>query len=245
MEAEPEEEEFTQFIESKEIVGLKANMKFSGGAREIKMSGGNHILQICSHVENICSIGGIKNMSIKAPIDNLIIKGGSTKIYVHNYKNAKIDKLNIIGGNHEIWIYSFVNELSTRGGIIKIWANFENSKINKIETTGGQRDIYLNPTTDKVEIMKEGGTCNIHKTAPVPEPEFYQESLSDMKIPITKLKSQKFQEPCIICSEEFRKGDEVYFIPCNHFFHTICLREWIKKHKSCPICKYEINNKLA
>ena len=31
-------------------------------------------------------------------------------------------------------------------------------------------------------------------------------------------------------------------LPCNHKFHLICLSRWIEKgHKSCPICRKDIN----
>lgn len=244
MEDEPEEEEFRDYIELKEITGGRTNLAFEGGAKEIKIKGGSHILKICKHVETLDVFGGCREINIKAPVDNLIIKGGVSKIYIHNYKDTKVNKLDIIGGTHEIWIYTQVDEILIRGGITKVWGNFKNAKINKIETVGGQRDLYLNPLTEKAETKNEGGTCNIHKTDYVPEPEFYQESLSDNKIAITKLKDQKFEEPCTICLNDFKPGNDVYFLPCFHCYHVTCLREWVKKNKTCPICKYVLRNKL-
>ena len=26
-------------------------------------------------------------------------------------------------------------------------------------------------------------------------------------------------------------------MPCTHFFHTDCIKEWFKLNYSCPICK--------
>mgnify|MGYP002624841120 CR=1 FL=1 len=118
--------------------------------------------------------------------------------------------------------------------------NFENSKILKIKTIGGQREIYLSSKTNDCEKENEGGTCNIHVTDPVQEPLFYQESLSENRIKITTLENQKLEEPCTICLTEFKPGDQVYFLPCIHHFHIACLREWIKKEKCCPICKFEL-----
>ena len=46
---------------------------------------------------------------MKSNIDNLIIQGGVSKLYIHNYINTKVNKLNIIGGTHEIWIYTAVD----------------------------------------------------------------------------------------------------------------------------------------
>ena len=161
------------------------------------------------------------------------------------YIQKKVNEINITGGNHELTIYSFVNELSIRGGINKVICNYEHSRINKIKSIGGQRDFFLNPNTEKAEQLNEGGTCKIHKTNIIPEEIWYQDSLSDNEIPITTVEDQKFNEPCSICLTDFKKGEEVYFLPCIHCYHILCLRKWVKSHKTCPTCKFRIKNKLA
>ena len=244
MEDEPQEQEFTDYIENKEIIGGKTDMNFRGGAKEINIKGGSHKIKINGHVETLNIFGGFRDLQVKSNIDNLIIQGGVSKLYIHNYKNTKVNKLNIIGGTHEIWIYTAVDEIFIRAGITKLWGNFENAKILKLKTIGGQREIYLNPKTNECEKENEGGTCNIHVTDPKPEPMFYQESLSENRINITTLQNQKFEEPCTICLTEFKPGDQVYFLPCRHSFHIACLRLWIEKEKKCPICKFEFKNKL-
>ena len=45
---------------------------------------------------------------------------------------------------------------------------------------------------------------------------------------------------CNICLDEFNIGDLISFLPCFHFFHFICLKDWTKKSNKCPICKVEI-----
>jgi hypothetical protein len=137
-----------------------------------------------------------------------------------------------------------VDEIFIRGGITKLWANFENAKILKLKTIGGQREIYLNSKTNECEKENEGGTCNIHVTDPVPEPIDYQDSLSENTLKITTLQNQKFDEHCAICLNDFKPGDQVYFLPCIHFYHVNCLRGWVKKGKICPRCKLKFNNKL-
>ena len=243
MEDVTQEQEFTEYIEKKDIVGGKTDLNFRGGAKEISIKGGSHIIKINGHVETLNIFGGFRDLSVKSNIDNLIIQGGVSKLYIHNYKNAKVNKLDIIGGTHEIWIYSIVDEIIIRGGITKLWGNFENARILKLKTIGGQREIYLNSKTNDCEKENEGGTYNIHVTDPEPEPMFYQESLSENRIKITTLQNN-IEEPCTICLTEFKAGDEVYFLPCIHHFHIACLREWVKKINSCPICKFELKNKL-
>ena len=244
MENEPEEQEFTDYIENKEIIGGKTDMDFRGGAKEINIKGGSHKIRINGPVETLNIFGGFRDLQVKSNIDNLIIQGGVSKLYIHNYKNTKVNKLNIIGGTHEIWIYTAVDEIFIRGGITKLRANFENAKILKLKTIGGQREIYLNSKTNECEKENEGGTCNIHVTDPVPEPIDYQDSLSENTLKITTLQNQKFDEHCAICLNDFKPGDQVYFLPCIHFYHVNCLRGWVKKGKICPRCKLKFNNKL-
>ena len=189
--------------------------------------------------------GGKTNLNIAGCANEIRIKGGVSKIYVHNFGRTQVDNIDIIGGTHEIFIYSFVNKLKIRGGISKVTCNFEHSKINKIETIGGQRDLYLNPNTLNAQILNEGGTFLVHKTEIMPEPSWYQDSISENEIPVTILNSKSMKEPCVICLSQLKCGEEVYFLPCIHCFHINCLREWVKKSKTCPNCKYEIKNKLA
>ena len=42
-------------------------------------------------------------------------------------------------------------------------------------------------------------------------------------------------EECIICTEKIYKARQ---LSCNHFFHLICLSQWLEKgHNTCPICR--------
>ena len=45
-------------------------------------------------------------------------------------------------------------------------------------------------------------------------------------------------EECIICTEKLVKARQ---LPCSHFFHLICLSQWIEKgHNTCPVCRSPI-----
>jgi hypothetical protein len=48
---------------------------------------------------------------------------------------------------------------------------------------------------------------------------------------------------CIICMEKFENGkSDITPLSHNqeHFFHTKCLEEWLKRNNKCPICRTEI-----
>lgn len=49
---------------------------------------------------------------------------------------------------------------------------------------------------------------------------------------------------CRICLQEFKNGDYYIILPCIHFFHNNCIKTWMERNNTCPICKYllKVNN---
>lgn len=46
---------------------------------------------------------------------------------------------------------------------------------------------------------------------------------------------------CCICFYEHNVGDvQVARLPCGHLFHQRCIRDWLAKKCTCPICRYEL-----
>lgn len=43
---------------------------------------------------------------------------------------------------------------------------------------------------------------------------------------------------CIICREEMTSASKK--LPCNHIFHTACLRSWFQRQQTCPTCRLNI-----
>ena len=50
-----------------------------------------------------------------------------------------------------------------------------------------------------------------------------------------KIESLK-EEECLICLENFKKGEIITIINCNHKYHTHCIYSWFEKKKTCPLC---------
>ena len=46
---------------------------------------------------------------------------------------------------------------------------------------------------------------------------------------------------CVICGEDIKENDELIKLNCpgKHFFHSICIKKWLKIKLSCPICRNE------
>lgn len=43
---------------------------------------------------------------------------------------------------------------------------------------------------------------------------------------------------CVICCTDFDIGDELARLPgCEHFFHRDCIRGWLSRAVTCPLCR--------
>ncbi|VDN50053.1 unnamed protein product [Dracunculus medinensis] len=46
-------------------------------------------------------------------------------------------------------------------------------------------------------------------------------------------------EDCAICWERIQIARQ---LPCNHFFHEWCLRNWLEQDSSCPTCRFALSS---
>jgi len=55
--------------------------------------------------------------------------------------------------------------------------------------------------------------------------------------------SEKNNNQCSICLDEYKNNDLVTILKCKHFFHDSCIKKWLLyKSKFCPICRRSCNN---
>lgn len=66
------------------------------------------------------------------------------------------------------------------------------------------------------------------------------ELLEDVKMTEETLNKCESKE-CTICLEEYKIGDNICYLPCFHYFHSNCIKQWTKRSKKCPLCNNEIN----
>ncbi|KAK8572494.1 hypothetical protein V6N13_048090 [Hibiscus sabdariffa] len=51
------------------------------------------------------------------------------------------------------------------------------------------------------------------------------------------LGAQLEAEPCCVCQEEYKDGEDVGKLECGHDFHADCINQWLMRKNLCPICK--------
>ena len=47
-------------------------------------------------------------------------------------------------------------------------------------------------------------------------------------------------QECCICLAKYKDKEEVRKLPCSHKFHSKCVEEWLGRHATCPMCRYEM-----
>eukprot|EP01138_Halocafeteria_seosinensis_P006806 gb/GECG01006959.1/.p1 GENE.gb/GECG01006959.1/~~gb/GECG01006959.1/.p1 ORF type:complete len:217 (+),score=18.17 gb/GECG01006959.1/:1-651(+) len=47
-------------------------------------------------------------------------------------------------------------------------------------------------------------------------------------------------QECAICADDFREGQRVACLPCEHGFHEQCVDKWLRQKNTCPVCRYEL-----
>ena len=62
---------------------------------------------------------------------------------------------------------------------------------------------------------------------------------------IVKIEAKGLDEVCSICYYNVKEGEQVIQLPCRHYFHVDCIKEWLFKERSCPMCKQEIFHREA
>ena len=58
--------------------------------------------------------------------------------------------------------------------------------------------------------------------------------------PVLVKKEDIFTDLCSICLDDYKEGETIIKLNCNHIYHKKCLEKWLLKNKTCPCCKTEI-----
>ncbi|CAD8131957.1 unnamed protein product [Paramecium octaurelia] len=58
---------------------------------------------------------------------------------------------------------------------------------------------------------------------------------------LQKFPGLKNEQECEICLNAFKVQERVKVTYCTHIFHADCLKQWLNKHQTCPMCRENLN----
>ncbi|XP_059637738.1 uncharacterized protein LOC132279724 [Cornus florida] len=92
------------------------------------------------------------------------------------------------------------------------------------------------PRNDHLEILS---TLRDDESIPRDEPIFlFKEIETAVKVNrLNEYHTSLSVDNCSICLQRFLTGTEIATTPCSHIFHHDCLRTWLPKNNSCPMCR--------
>jgi hypothetical protein len=47
-------------------------------------------------------------------------------------------------------------------------------------------------------------------------------------------------EECPVCKDTYNEGEEVLQLQCDHRFHPSCIKEWLARRNTCPVCRFQL-----
>jgi len=53
---------------------------------------------------------------------------------------------------------------------------------------------------------------------------------------------EQLTENCSICLQSFGVGNEGVSLPCSHVFHSSCIKNWLFRQATCPVCRETVKN---
>mgnify|MGYP000864554440 FL=1 len=104
--------------------------------------------------------------------------------------------------------------IKTRNGIFK-----KTNEENKDVKSTSQRSF--NKRQSKVHSRKQKGKSH----------------LSPPEKGESNIEGPSSDDICAICIENYKDGDEIRNLPCEHKFHKDCVDHWLVVKNSCPVCK--------
>ena len=152
-----------------------------------------------------------------------------------NYLNASIhylnNSLNHLNSNINNSMFVLLNNYNCYNNYLNNNNNTNNNTNNNNNTR--QETYLLNYTLEDFENLSNVNVKALIKICTA------KLTYSCIAVPLN--------DTCPITQEEFSSNDQVTIIKnCGHIFKTQAIKDWLKQHQTCPICRYNIltNSKI-
>ena len=191
--------------------------------------GGNIIRNIASGIKEVFSLFNNYDISLQSNNNNLNNNAHINHNNNNNNNNNNNPNINRRINNNNVHIRHRpvnINNINNPN------PNHIHNRINDNLRNNVIHNHHINPFHNHIRIRKKhdhGTDTQIMNQLP-------EAFIED----VNKLDNEK--KNCVICLEDFKTGDKTIILPCIHIFHNNCIKNWLKKQNSCPICKFKISS---
>lgn len=112
-------------------------------------------------------------------------------------------------------------------GNISNLTNLINNPEGQGEGSGNMYNYWTDLTANAGVV--EIGVTNIDKVAPM--------------VSLSELDKMENLEKCSICQDDI--ASDCRKTICKHYYCSACIEPWLEKHKTCPVCLTDLEDKLA
>lgn len=68
-------------------------------------------------------------------------------------------------------------------------------------------------------------------------------AINNLKEDTITLDDTNCAETCTICYDTYEQNNKIIKLPCEHYFHSECIKRWFVESNNCPLCKFNIEGK--
>uniref|UniRef100_A0A7N1A5W9 RING-type domain-containing protein n=1 Tax=Kalanchoe fedtschenkoi TaxID=63787 RepID=A0A7N1A5W9_KALFE len=115
--------------------------------------------------------------------------------------------------------------------IIFVCTRFVCGRVVRQEGPGPMLEARLRIDLEQPEPMS---TCPLETIliASIPTTKFRHDTLPSINDPL-----------CSICLGEYQDKEVLRIMPkCGHDFHRSCIDTWLRKHATCPVCRFPLQD---
>jgi hypothetical protein len=147
---------------------------------------------------------------------------------------------------HELLEKEVLAGLSTSGGKISVCvvAHHDHSHLRFRSSEGTSEWYYISWSLDILLSALSPELYNVHVHG-----DRDADGLDDSAAMALQEASGAFQNfrvgdsTCAICYDDVEEGaKDGLTLPCGHAFHQACVGRWLKTHRDCPNCRFELTS---
>ena len=173
------------------------------------------------------------NMNMNMNINNPNMNRGFVRI-INNYNNGAYQENYSYNNNDLNNLMNNLNNLNINANPNNMNQNPNNHNVN----------VNNNRANDDDDDDEENNNNNLSDFEKKKHGLFLEMDEYQYKH-IERYGESRKETECAICLENFKGIDMIKsFYKCNHIFHKKCLKDWLKRSNTCPLCNHDLTEDI-